>query len=75
MPHSIQSTYPMQTWAKSRIVKSNPKCYLSTALILSLIPTEPTSYTQAVKSPEWRTAMAEEFTALHQQGTWTLVPT
>ncbi|PKU66222.1 Retrovirus-related Pol polyprotein from transposon TNT 1-94 [Dendrobium catenatum] len=35
---------------------------------------EPTSYTEANKSFEWRQAMAAEFFALQKQGTWTLVP-
>uniref|UniRef100_A0A2N9I804 Reverse transcriptase Ty1/copia-type domain-containing protein n=1 Tax=Fagus sylvatica TaxID=28930 RepID=A0A2N9I804_FAGSY len=35
---------------------------------------EPTCYTEASKSPEWRTAMNQEFTALLKNGTWTLVP-
>ncbi|PKU77708.1 Retrovirus-related Pol polyprotein from transposon TNT 1-94 [Dendrobium catenatum] len=36
--------------------------------------TEPTTYTQAAKSAEWRTAMSQEFQALQSQGTWELVP-
>ncbi|KAM0001405.1 putative RNA-directed DNA polymerase [Helianthus debilis subsp. tardiflorus] len=35
---------------------------------------EPTSFTVANKSPEWRQAMAEEFDALVKNGTWSLVP-
>lgn len=35
---------------------------------------EPTSYTQASRSPEWKQAMVEEFNALIKQGTWSLVP-
>ncbi|PKU70861.1 Retrovirus-related Pol polyprotein from transposon TNT 1-94 [Dendrobium catenatum] len=35
---------------------------------------EPASYTQAVKSADWRNAMATEFFALQKQGTWILVP-
>ncbi|PKU78515.1 Retrovirus-related Pol polyprotein from transposon TNT 1-94 [Dendrobium catenatum] len=34
----------------------------------------PTAYSDAVKYPEWRKAMADEILALHQQGTWSLVP-
>ncbi|KAI0501901.1 hypothetical protein KFK09_016846 [Dendrobium nobile] len=34
----------------------------------------PTTYSEASKHVEWRQAMAEEFAALQQQGTWTLVP-
>ncbi|PKU79316.1 Retrovirus-related Pol polyprotein from transposon TNT 1-94 [Dendrobium catenatum] len=33
----------------------------------------PTTYSEASKHVEWRQAMAEEFAALQQQGTWTLV--
>ncbi|PKU87548.1 Retrovirus-related Pol polyprotein from transposon TNT 1-94 [Dendrobium catenatum] len=33
----------------------------------------PTTYSDASKQAEWRQAMAEEFAALQQQGTWTLV--
>ncbi|KAF5813031.1 putative RNA-directed DNA polymerase [Helianthus annuus] len=35
---------------------------------------EPSSFTIANKSPEWRQAMAEEFDALIRNGTWSLVP-
>lgn len=36
--------------------------------------TEPSSFTAASKSLVWRQAMAEEFSALQRQGTWSLVP-
>ncbi|KAI0498161.1 hypothetical protein KFK09_021402 [Dendrobium nobile] len=35
--------------------------------------TDPTSYTTAHKFEHWRKAMSEEFMALQQQGTWSLV--
>ncbi|PKU76821.1 Retrovirus-related Pol polyprotein from transposon TNT 1-94 [Dendrobium catenatum] len=35
---------------------------------------EPTTYQQAAKSEQWRTAMSQEFQALQSQGTWELVP-
>ncbi|GKV20012.1 hypothetical protein SLEP1_g30193 [Rubroshorea leprosula] len=35
---------------------------------------EPTCVTQALKDPNWRRAMSEEFSALVRQGTWELVP-
>lgn len=35
---------------------------------------EPTSFTVANKSPEWRVAMAHELNALAQNNTWILVP-
>ncbi|GJZ06535.1 retrotransposon protein, putative, ty1-copia subclass [Tanacetum coccineum] len=36
--------------------------------------TEPTSFTVANNSPEWRQAMKEEYDALMKNGTWSLVP-
>ena len=35
---------------------------------------EPTSFTQAVKLPEWKQAMTEEMQALYRNHTWDLVP-
>lgn len=35
---------------------------------------EPSCYTEAAKSAVWQQAMAEEFSALQRQGTWSLVP-
>lgn len=35
---------------------------------------EPTSYTTAAKSMQWRDAMSKEISALLENGTWTLVP-
>ncbi|GLT58591.1 hypothetical protein SLA2020_314700 [Shorea laevis] len=35
---------------------------------------EPTCVSQALKDPNWRKAMSDEFTALVRQGTWDLVP-
>ena len=37
-------------------------------------PLEPTYTSQALKDPQWRKAMADEFTALVFHGTWKLVP-
>ncbi|KAI0509793.1 hypothetical protein KFK09_010389 [Dendrobium nobile] len=39
----------------------------------SLPNNTPTTYAAASKFPEWRAAMNEEFLALQQQGTWSLV--
>ncbi|KAJ9561084.1 hypothetical protein OSB04_006244 [Centaurea solstitialis] len=36
--------------------------------------TEPTSFTVANTLPQWRDAMADEYSALLRNGTWTLVP-
>ncbi|KAD4586330.1 hypothetical protein E3N88_23931 [Mikania micrantha] len=35
---------------------------------------EPTSFTAANNDPHWRNAMAEEYSALQRNGTWSLVP-
>ena len=35
---------------------------------------EPTCYTHASRHPEWKQAMLDEYHALLQQGTWSLVP-
>lgn len=52
-----------------------PKCYTSTkhALPISPLETEPTSYTQASKSPKWQVAMSNELNPLIHNQTWTLV--
>lgn len=36
--------------------------------------TEPLSFKEAIVFPEWQKAMSEEYSALIQQGTWSLVP-
>lgn len=48
------------------------KCYLS--LLTDHIVAEPYNYRQALKDPVWKQAMQEEYDALMQQHTWTLVP-
>lgn len=63
--------HPMQTRSRLGIRKPNPKYALLTS---SLAETEPTSYTSAVKDPRWQLAMADEYKALIQNSTWTLVP-
>ncbi|PNX72372.1 hypothetical protein L195_g028262 [Trifolium pratense] len=62
----------MKTRAKDGIRKPNPKyALLSTT---SSIPSEPSSFTQAIKNPKWKNAMADEFNALLTNRTWSLVP-
>ncbi|KAM0037798.1 putative RNA-directed DNA polymerase [Helianthus debilis subsp. tardiflorus] len=50
----------------------DPAAY--TATTTPTLPIEPTSFTVANKSIEWRQAMADELDVLHRNGTWTLVP-
>ena len=47
---------------------------LPRALIASSNFVEPSSFTQAVKDPNWRVVMAIEFDALLRNATWSLVP-
>uniref|UniRef100_A0A2N9ETF7 Reverse transcriptase Ty1/copia-type domain-containing protein n=1 Tax=Fagus sylvatica TaxID=28930 RepID=A0A2N9ETF7_FAGSY len=48
-----------------------PKALLT---LTASTPPEPSCFTEASKSAEWRAAMATEFTALLKNSTWTLVP-
>ncbi|PNX93880.1 retrovirus-related Pol polyprotein from transposon TNT 1-94 [Trifolium pratense] len=61
------------TRSMHNIHKPNKKYMLVTKHPLPLSH-EPTCVSQAMASPEWRAAMAAEFNALIQQGTWDLVP-
>ena len=51
-----------------------PNANLLTTSTSSLIPFEPTSFSQAHKIPEWQKAMSDEMHALNSNHTWTLVP-
>lgn len=66
------NSHPMITRSKNSIDKPNPKyCLVSTS---STNNREPTSVSQALKDPCWRSAMSDEFDALLCNGTWDLVP-
>jgi Reverse transcriptase (RNA-dependent DNA polymerase) len=63
----------MQTRTKTKSLK--PKEFPHHQLyVASNKPIEPTCYTQAIKDPSWRQAMATELTALAHNATWDLVP-
>ncbi|GKA53687.1 retrovirus-related pol polyprotein from transposon TNT 1-94 [Tanacetum coccineum] len=53
-------------------VPYNPSANHATVLPTTI--TEPTSFTVANNSPEWRQAMKEEYDALMKNRTWSLVP-
>ncbi|GJX01308.1 retrovirus-related pol polyprotein from transposon TNT 1-94 [Tanacetum coccineum] len=53
-------------------VPYNPSANHATVLPTTI--TEPTSFTVVNKSPKWRQAMKEEYDALIQNRTWSLVP-
>ncbi|KAM2251944.1 hypothetical protein ACFX1S_006525 [Malus domestica] len=67
--------HPMQTRSKSGISKK-----LAFMSVIhdngwaDLTKVEPATYKSALTSPVWCDAMKEELTALHNQGTWSLVP-
>lgn len=64
----------MGTRATDHIHKPLIKLSLNTIHSAASTTTEPTSLSQALKYPEWRAAMSDEFNALLRNGTWTLVP-
>ncbi|GKA20832.1 ribonuclease H-like domain-containing protein [Tanacetum coccineum] len=63
-------THPMITRSQSGIVKPIDRLYLHTFSI-SPIPKNPS---HALKDPNWRNAMYDEYNALVKNGTWLLVP-
>ncbi|KAJ4711692.1 Retrovirus-related Pol polyprotein from transposon TNT 1-94 [Melia azedarach] len=68
---SLLPTHPMITRAKAGIFK--PKIYSS--IVRKHPETEvPKDVQTALSSPEWSQAMTDEFTALKENQTWTLVP-
>ncbi|CAL9026369.1 unnamed protein product, partial [Prunus brigantina] len=68
-----QNIHPMVTRSKNGIFK--PKAYTATKHPLSSsLDYVPTTYHQASKFAEWRSAMQAEFNALQSTGTWILVP-
>ena len=62
----------MVTRAQAGIHKPNPK-YAHVATTPALAP-PPTGVRAALRDPEWLAAMQEEFNALQNKNTWTLVP-
>nr|GEU71017.1 ribonuclease H-like domain-containing protein [Tanacetum cinerariifolium] len=60
------STHPMVTRAKAGIFK--PLCHVTTTLLL------PRSHVHALRDPNWKEAMLDEYSALITNKTWVLVP-
>ncbi|KAK0605174.1 hypothetical protein LWI29_023729 [Acer saccharum] len=73
-PHTSPpvGNHPMVTRSKNNIHKPITKLSLTSVLLPTQV--EPTCVSQALKFPEWRRAMSEEFDALVRNNTWTLVP-
>ncbi|KFK24418.1 hypothetical protein AALP_AAs62447U000100, partial [Arabis alpina] len=63
----------MTTRRQNQIIKPNPKYNYSAALLTS-IPSEPQTITQALKDRLWRDAMSDEITAFARNRTFDLVP-
>ncbi|KAL4565975.1 hypothetical protein LXL04_030083 [Taraxacum kok-saghyz] len=75
--HSSSDTSPTPLPPRNR--KPNPKYFnpnFINSSTLHPVPStvEPTTHTQALKDPQWRSAMDLEFNALLKNGTWELVP-
>ncbi|GJW06777.1 ribonuclease H-like domain-containing protein [Tanacetum coccineum] len=68
--HEPPRTHPMITRSQSGIVKPIDCLSLHTSSISS-IPKNPS---HALKDPNWRNAMYDEYNALVKNGTWLLVP-
>lgn len=75
---SSPNIHPMVSRSKSGITKK--KTFLTTKHVANVPKNtyfhsvEPSNYTDASKSPQWREAMSIEFSALQRHGTWSLVP-
>ena len=67
----VSNIHPMQTRLKSGISK---KKVALTSTKPDYLDVEPPSFTIAKALPPWIDAMKEEFSALHRQNTWSLVP-
>jgi hypothetical protein len=86
LAYCIRSSSSTSTWqatqSKNRIFKpttfTDGKIRYPTPQALTALlqghELEPTYYTQASQHAEWRKAMNEEFDAVLQNGTWSLVP-
>ncbi|KAI0508127.1 hypothetical protein KFK09_014261 [Dendrobium nobile] len=69
---NAQPRHHMITRSKTGTLK--PKTILNLIHTDSTTVTDPTSYTEAARSEQWRRAMSAEFQAVQSQGTWDLVP-
>ncbi|GJW10107.1 ribonuclease H-like domain-containing protein [Tanacetum coccineum] len=70
-PPPSTSQHPMVTRSKVGIVKANPQYATIHATTSSLIPKSPF---HALRDPNWKQAMCDEYKALIDNETWVLVP-
>lgn len=76
MTDPVQPRYPTRTRKSTQLSDFAYSCYSRAfASFLVSIDTfyEPSSYSEAVRSPVWQRAMSEEMSALDKTGTWDLV--
>ncbi|KAJ3704083.1 hypothetical protein LUZ61_007788 [Rhynchospora tenuis] len=66
------SKHPMTTRTRDNTIKT--KKFPHHVSYIAATDTEPTCFSKAVSSPEWRQAMALEIDALARNNTWVLVP-
>lgn len=71
-PVPSPAVHPMITRSKHGIVK--PRIPLSLSLTSTSEISEPSTFSEAIKSAHWQPAMSTEYEALLSQGTWSLVP-
>ncbi|GKV15734.1 hypothetical protein SLEP1_g26493 [Rubroshorea leprosula] len=71
-PTGPTRTHSMTTRSQNNIFKPRTLFLATKHPLDSSI--EPTCVSQALKNPQWRQAMSDEFNALVRQGTWELVP-
>nr|GEY87516.1 ribonuclease H-like domain-containing protein [Tanacetum cinerariifolium] len=68
--HEPHRTHPTITWSQSGIVKPIDRLSLHTFSISPI----PKNSSHALKDPNWRNAMYDEYIVLVKNGTWLLVP-
>ncbi|OMO62984.1 Integrase, catalytic core [Corchorus capsularis] len=74
---TLGSTHPMMTRSRDGTRKPKVPYSLHAATSKGLVSSssfEPTSFKEACNDSKWISAMKEEYTALLQNGTWSLVP-
>ena len=64
------TAHPLSYFLSYDKLSPNHKAYATQFTLVK----EPTSYSQAIKDPNWREAMQHEITILQNNGTWSLVP-